>query len=95
MSLARLAGLDAAVTRGIAQAGTTLEYGMSAELLGAVIESITGQCLSAAVPQRLWTPLKMDDTAVRANPARQPRRCRTGCWTPRAACRPSVGSRCC
>lgn len=57
----------------MAQPGTTFEYGLSTDLLGAVVEVITGKRLSAAMQERLWTPLKMTDTAFWVNPARQAR----------------------
>lgn len=57
----------------MAQPGTTFEYGLSTDLLGAVIETITGQRLSIAMQQRLWSPLKMTDTAFWVPPERQRR----------------------
>lgn len=57
----------------MAQPGTTFEYGLSTDLLGAVIEAVTGQRLSAAMQQRLWTPLKMKDTAFWVDAARRAR----------------------
>ncbi len=57
----------------MAQPGTTFEYGLSTDLLGAVIEVITGQRLSAAMQDRLWKPLKMADTAFWVAPSAQSR----------------------
>jgi CubicO group peptidase (beta-lactamase class C family) len=57
----------------MAQPGTTFEYGLSTDLLGALIEAVTGQRLSAAMQQRLWTPLKMRDTAFWVDTSRRAR----------------------
>ena len=57
----------------MAQPGTTFEYGLSTDLLGAVIEAVTGQRLSAAMQQRLWTPLRMSDTAFWVDASRRSR----------------------
>ncbi|MFM7531629.1 MAG: serine hydrolase domain-containing protein [Rubrivivax sp.] len=57
----------------MAQPGTTFEYGLSTDLLGAVIEAITGQRLSVAMRERLWAPLKMADTAFWVDASRRSR----------------------
>lgn len=57
----------------LAQPGTTFEYGLSTDLLGAVVEAVTGQRLSVAMRERLWAPLKMKDTAFWVDAARRAR----------------------
>lgn len=57
----------------MAHPGTTFEYGLSTDLLGAVIEAVTGQRLSVAMRERLWAPLKMNDTAFWVDAARRSR----------------------
>jgi CubicO group peptidase (beta-lactamase class C family) len=42
--------------------GTAWEYGFSSDILGLVIEEITGQPLGEALRERLWGPLRMSDT---------------------------------
>jgi CubicO group peptidase (beta-lactamase class C family) len=55
-------------TNGIAKAplvhepGTTWEYSMAVDVLGRVVEAISGQRLSAFMEERLFRPLKMSDT---------------------------------
>jgi CubicO group peptidase (beta-lactamase class C family) len=55
-------------TNGIAKAplvhqpGTTWEYSMAVDVLGRVVEAISGQRLSAFLEERLFHPLKMVDT---------------------------------
>lgn len=44
------------------QPGTVWEYGRSTDILGAVIEVITGQSLGDALKDRIFAPLGMDDT---------------------------------
>jgi CubicO group peptidase (beta-lactamase class C family) len=45
------------------QPGTTFEYGLSTDVLGRVIEVITGQTLSEAIAERIFVPLGMADSA--------------------------------
>jgi CubicO group peptidase (beta-lactamase class C family) len=45
------------------QPGTTWEYGRSTDVLGRVIEVVTGKPLSRVFEERLFQPLKMHDTA--------------------------------
>jgi CubicO group peptidase (beta-lactamase class C family) len=45
------------------QPGTTWEYGFSTDVLGHVVEAITGQTLGAFLKSRLWDPLGMADTS--------------------------------
>jgi CubicO group peptidase (beta-lactamase class C family) len=44
------------------QPGTTFEYSTSFEMLGAIIEQVTGQRLGAYLKQVIWEPLGMKDT---------------------------------
>jgi len=58
------------------QPGTTFEYSFSIDVLGAIVEKVSGQRLGEALQERVWRPLKMRDTtftltdAVRARAAR-------------------------
>jgi CubicO group peptidase (beta-lactamase class C family) len=45
------------------QPGTTFEYGLSTDVLGRVIEAITGMALGDFLQQRIFTPLAMNDSA--------------------------------
>ena len=45
------------------QPGTVWEYGLSVDLLGRVIEAVSGQRLSKFLDERLLKPLKMNDTS--------------------------------
>ncbi len=45
------------------QPGSTWEYGLSTDLLGRVLESITSQTLSDLLEERLFKPLGMKDTS--------------------------------
>jgi CubicO group peptidase (beta-lactamase class C family) len=45
--------------------GTTWEYSMSVDVLGRVVEAISGQRLSAFLDERLFRPLKMVDTSFK------------------------------
>ena len=42
--------------------GTVWEYGFSTDVLGLVIEAVTGKPLNAVLSERIWTPLGMADT---------------------------------
>ena len=46
-----------------AQPGTNWEYGMSVDLLGRVVEIVSGKPLGDFLQERLFTPLQMKDTA--------------------------------
>jgi CubicO group peptidase (beta-lactamase class C family) len=46
-----------------AQPGTEFNYGIGVDLLGAVIEKITGETLEAFLQRRIFAPLRMDETA--------------------------------
>ena len=45
------------------QPGTVWEYGLSTDVLGRVVEAVSGMSLSAFLSERLFAPLKMMDTA--------------------------------
>jgi CubicO group peptidase (beta-lactamase class C family) len=45
------------------QPGTTWEYGFSTDVLGHVVEAVSGQTLGAFLKARLWDPLGMVDTS--------------------------------
>ncbi|MEZ5819078.1 MAG: serine hydrolase domain-containing protein [Hyphomicrobiaceae bacterium] len=45
------------------QPGTTWEYGFSTDVLGHVVEAISGQTLGGFLKARLWDPLGMVDTS--------------------------------
>jgi CubicO group peptidase (beta-lactamase class C family) len=56
------------------QPGTTWVYGLSTDVLGRVVEVVSGQSLYEFEKQRLFDPLGMKDTLYRAlDPARQAR----------------------
>ena len=63
-------------TNGIAKApllhqpGTTWEYSMAVDVLGRVVEAVSGQRLSAFMEERLLRPLKMVDTGFVVPPAK-------------------------
>lgn len=48
------------------QPGTTWEYGMSTDVLGRVVEVVSGQTLAEFVHQHITTPLQLHDTAFHA-----------------------------
>lgn len=51
------------------QPGTVFEYGLSFEVLGAVVEKITGKTLGGHLADTVWKPLKMTDATFRPTPA--------------------------
>jgi len=55
------------------QPGTTWEYGRSTDVLGHVIERVSGQSLDAFLQQRILGPLGMKDTAFYVEPAKHSR----------------------
>lgn len=52
------------------QPGTEFRYGINTDILGAVIERVSGQGLEAFLQDRLFQPLKMDDTSFDVAPAK-------------------------
>ena len=55
------------------QPGTVFEYGLSFDVLGAVVEKITGKSLGAHLSETVWKPLKMNDTTFRLTEAQRAR----------------------
>jgi CubicO group peptidase (beta-lactamase class C family) len=53
--------------------GTDWEYGFSTDVLGLVVEAVTGQRLSEALAARVWRPLGMVDTGFDLGPPSAPR----------------------
>jgi CubicO group peptidase (beta-lactamase class C family) len=45
------------------QPGTTWEYGLSVDVLGRVVEVVTGKPLAQVLEERIYKPLKMTDTS--------------------------------
>jgi CubicO group peptidase (beta-lactamase class C family) len=64
----RLGGLPLQV-----QPGTVFEYGRSTDVLGHVIERVTGQPLDAYLQARILGPLGMRDTSFQVEPGKQGR----------------------
>ncbi len=55
------------------QPGTVFEYSLSFDVLGAVVEKITGKTLGGHLADTVWKPLKMNDTTFRPNDAQRAR----------------------
>ena len=55
------------------QPGTVFEYGLSFDVLGAVVEKITGKTLGGHLSDTVWKPLKMTDTTFRLTDAQRAR----------------------
>lgn len=55
------------------QPGSTWEYSRSTDVLGALIERVSGQTLDAYLRERILTPLKMHDTGFWVEPEKQKR----------------------
>ncbi len=55
------------------QPGTVFEYSLSFDVLGAVVEKITGKPLGGHLAETLWGPLKMNDTTFRLTEAQRAR----------------------
>lgn len=53
--------------------GTRFRYGMHAEVLGRVIEAVTGQPVETFLRERIFQPLGMRDAVFRVDAARAPR----------------------
>ena len=43
--------------------GTSWEYGFSTDVLGFIVEAVTGSTLGAVLKERVWAPLAMTDTS--------------------------------
>jgi CubicO group peptidase (beta-lactamase class C family) len=55
------------------QPGTAWEYGLSTDVLGLIIEAITGETLGQHLHERLWAPLGMNDTSFALPEAKRDR----------------------
>ncbi len=55
------------------QPGSTWDYSLSTDVLGHVIERVTGQSLADYLQARIFGPLGMKDTAFQVEPAKQAR----------------------
>lgn len=55
------------------QPGEVWEYGMSVDVLGRIVEVVSGVPLDRFVEERITKPLRMPDTAFYLNPAQGPR----------------------
>ncbi|WP_218578106.1 serine hydrolase domain-containing protein [Vineibacter terrae] len=55
------------------QPGTTWEYGMSTDVLGRIVEVVSGMPLDRFIAERITRPLKMPDTGFSADAAKQDR----------------------
>jgi CubicO group peptidase (beta-lactamase class C family) len=53
--------------------GANWNYGFSTDVLGFVVEAITGQTLGQFLQERLWTPLAMVDTSFTLTPDKRAR----------------------
>ena len=56
-----------------AQPGTKWEYGIATDVLGVVLERVSGQSLDDLLAQRIFRPLGMKDTAFSVEPVKQNR----------------------
>jgi len=76
---ATLMGSAAQMTENLAklplvqQPGTVYEYGLSFDVLGAVVEKITGKTLGGHLADTVWKPLKLVDTTFRPTEAQMAR----------------------
>ena len=55
------------------QPGSVFEYSLSFDVLGAVVEKITGKSLGAHLSETVWKPLQMNDTTFRLTEAQRAR----------------------
>lgn len=55
------------------QPGTIFEYSLSHEVLGAVVEKVSGKSLDAYLRESIWSPLKMNDTGFHVAENKKPR----------------------
>ncbi|HEY6104839.1 MAG TPA: serine hydrolase domain-containing protein, partial [Anaeromyxobacteraceae bacterium] len=55
------------------QPGTTWEYGRSTDVLGALIERVSGQTLDVFLAERILKPLRMNDTGFHVDPSQHGR----------------------
>jgi CubicO group peptidase (beta-lactamase class C family) len=57
----------------INEPGTVWDYGVSVDVLGLIIEAITGKSLGSFMRERLWQPLGMEDTGFSIPDAKEGR----------------------
>ena len=57
----------------VRQPGAGWEYGLSVDVVGAVVEHVAGQSLGAFLRARLWQPLGMSDTSFTVPPEKRDR----------------------
>ncbi|BBK39101.1 serine hydrolase [Allostella sp. ATCC 35155] len=57
----------------VSQPGSRWEYSLSVDVLGAVVERVSGQSLGAFLAERLWQPLGMTDTSFTLPPGKRDR----------------------
>lgn len=55
------------------QPGSNWEYGFSSDVLGRVVEVVSGKTLGQFLEERVWRPLRMPDTGFVVVPAKQSR----------------------
>jgi CubicO group peptidase (beta-lactamase class C family) len=55
------------------QPGTAWDYGLSTDVLGLVVEAITGRPVGAFLEERIWKPLGMNDTSFSVPDAKKGR----------------------
>src|SRR4029078_12956793 len=55
------------------QPGTVFEYGLSFDVLGAVVEKITGKTLGGHLADTIWKALKMNDNTFRLSDSQRAR----------------------
>ena len=55
------------------QPGTVFEYGVSFDVLAAVIEKVTGKTLGGHLAETIWQPLGMADTGFHIDPSKRDR----------------------
>jgi CubicO group peptidase (beta-lactamase class C family) len=55
------------------QPGTVFEYSLSFDVLGAVVEQVTGKTLGGHLDETIWKPLRMGDTTFRLSDAQRAR----------------------
>ena len=55
------------------QPGSRWEYGVATDVLGVILERVSGQSLDAFLAGKIFRPLKMNDTAFTVEPSKQAR----------------------
>jgi CubicO group peptidase (beta-lactamase class C family) len=74
LSLTRAQAIEAlAACPLLFEPGTSWEYGFSTDVLGFIVEEVTGQSLGAYMAENIWSPVGMADTAFDLTDATRPR----------------------